>query len=117
MLYGLVESLPIWENRFMESAVVLDTDAIRSACERFGVERLRIFGSVLTDRFNPETSDIDFLVTFRPERDNLFHDYFDLKAELERIVGRRVDLVMERSVKNPFFKAAAFESARDVYAA
>lgn len=76
-----------------------------------------MFGSVLTDRFNPETSDIDFLVTFQPKRDNLFRDYFDLKFELERIVGRRVDLVMERSVKNPFFKAAAFESAQDVYAA
>lgn len=101
----------------MESAVLLDTDAIRDACERFGVERLRIFGSVLTDRFNPETSDIDFLVTFQPERDNLYYDYFDLKAELERIVGRRVDLVMERSVKNPSFKAAVFESAQDVYAA
>ncbi|WP_166973180.1 nucleotidyltransferase family protein [Brevibacterium atlanticum] len=101
----------------MKSAVVLDTDAIRSACERFGVERLRIFGSVLTDRFNPETSDIDFLVTFQPGRENLFHDYFDLKSELERIVGRRVDLVTERSVKNPFFKAAAFGSAQDVYAA
>lgn len=101
----------------MESAVVLDTDAIGRACERFGVERLRIFGSVLTDRFNPETSDIDFLVSFLPDRENLFHDYFALKSELERIVGRRVDLVMERSVKNPLFKAAAFENAQDVYAA
>lgn len=97
--------------------MLVDLDAIRSACERFGVERLRVFGSVLTDRFNPETSDIDFLVTFQPERDNLFHDYFDLKFELERIVGRGVDLVMERSVKNPFFKADAFKSAQDVYAA
>lgn len=101
----------------MEVAVLLDIDAIRSACERFGVERLRVFGSVLTDQFDPETSDIDFLVTFQPERHNLFHDYFDLKFELERVVGREIDLVMERSVKNPFFKAAAFESAQDVYAA
>ncbi|UVI35143.1 nucleotidyltransferase domain-containing protein [Brevibacterium spongiae] len=116
-LDSLVESRPIWDNSCMESAVVLDADAIRSACARFGVERLRIFGSVLTDRFNPETSDIDFLVSFLPDRDNLFHDYFDLKLELERIVGRRVDLVMERSVKNPFFKASAFESAQEIYAA
>lgn len=101
----------------MEAAVLLDNDAIQRACERFGVERLRVFGSVLTDRFNPEASDNDFLVTFQPERENLFHDYFDLKFELERIVGRGVDLVMERSVKNPFFKAAAFGSAQDVYAA
>lgn len=98
----------------METAVLLDTKAIRRACERYGVERLRVFGSVLTDRFDPETSDVDFLVTFQPKRENLFHDYFDLKFELERIVGRGVDLVVERSVRNPFFKAAAFGSAQDL---
>ncbi|MBG0739249.1 nucleotidyltransferase domain-containing protein [Paeniglutamicibacter antarcticus] len=101
----------------MEFAVLLDIEAIRSACQRYGVERLRVFGSVLTHRFDPETSDVDFLVVFRPERENLFHDYFDLKFELERIVGRGVDLVTERSVKNPFFKASAFGSAQDIYAA
>lgn len=81
------------------------------------MERLRVFGSVLTDRFDPQTSDVDFLVTFQPGRENLFHDYFDLKFELERIVGRGVDLVMERSVKNPFFRASAVETAQDLYAA
>ncbi|GAA4829507.1 nucleotidyltransferase family protein [Garicola koreensis] len=100
----------------MDTVVLLDIDAIRRACERYGVERLRIFGSVLTDRFAPDTSDVDFLVVFLPERENLFHDYFDLKFELERIVGRDVDLVVERSVKNPFFKASAFGGAQDVYA-
>ncbi|MFT4123823.1 MAG: nucleotidyltransferase domain-containing protein [Microbacteriaceae bacterium] len=101
----------------METAVLLDTEAIRRACERHGVERFRVFGSVLTDRFDPKTSDVDFLVTFQSERENLFHDYFDLKFELERIVGRGVDLVVERAVRNPFFRAAAFGSAQDLYAA
>lgn len=101
----------------MEAEVLFDIEAIQRACERYGVERLKVFGSVLTDQFDPETSDVDFLVTFLPERENLFHDYFDLKFELERIIDRRVDLVMERSVKNPFFKASAFESAQDLYAA
>lgn len=81
------------------------------------VERLRVFGSVLTDRFDPATSDIDLLVSFKPGRDNLFHDYFDLKFELERIVGRGADLVTERFLKNPFYKAAALGSAQDLYAA
>lgn len=101
----------------MEPAALLDTKAIKSACKQYGVERLRVFGSVLTDRFDPQTSDVDFLVTFQPGRENLFHDYFDLKFELERIVGRNVDLVMERSVKNPFFRASAIETAQDLYAA
>lgn len=98
-------------------AVCLDLEAIRGVCERFGVERLRVFGSALTDRFDSETSDIDFLVTFQPGRENLFHDYFDLKFELEKIVGRGVDLVMERAVKNPFFKASVLATAQELYAA
>ncbi|WP_029089990.1 nucleotidyltransferase family protein [Brevibacterium album] len=100
----------------MEATALLDIEAIRSACEQYGVKRLRVFGSVLTDKFDSATSDMDFLVDFQAERENLFHDYFDLKFELERIVGREVDLVMERSVKNPFFKASAFGNAQDIYA-
>lgn len=107
----------ICKNGSMETAVVLDLEAIRIACERHGVERLRVFGSVLTEHFDPEASDVDFLVTFQPERENLFHDYLDLKAELERIIGRGVDLVMERAVNNPFFAAAAFGTAQELYAA
>lgn len=101
----------------MDAAAILDVEAVRRVCERYGVARLRIFGSVLTDRFDVDTSDVDFLVSFLPNRENLFHDYLDLKSELERITGRNVDLVMERSIRNPFFKATVFESAQDVYAA
>ena len=113
----LAESQRIWDTARMEAAVPLDIEAIRSACEGCGVERLRVFGSVLTDRFDPETSDVDFLVTFRPERQNLFHNHFDLRFELERIVGRGADLVVARSVRNPFFKAALLRSAQDLHAA
>lgn len=96
---------------------MLDLDAIASACKRYGVQRLRIFGSALTERFDPECSDIDFLVDFAPGNSNLFHDYFDLKFELERITGRPVDLVDAVAVQNPYFKASAFGSAQDLYAA
>lgn len=101
----------------MDAASLLDAEAIRNACKQYGVERLRVFGSVLTDRFDPQRSDVDFLVTFQPGRENLFHDYFDLKFELERIVGHDVDLVMERSVKNPFFRTSAMATAQDLFAA
>lgn len=47
---------------------------------------------MLTERFDLQTSDVDFLVTFQAGRENVFHDYFDLKFELERIVGRGVEV-------------------------
>lgn len=72
---------------------------------------------MLTEEFEVESSDVDLLVTFESDRDNLFHDYFDLKADLERILSRRVDLVIERSIVNPFFKANALANAQKIYAA
>lgn len=101
----------------MISATHLDVGAIRRACERYGVERLRIFGSALTDHFDPESSDVDFLVDFLPERKDLFNDYFDLKFKLEQIIGRDVDLVDAGSIRNPFFRKSALESSKDLYAA
>lgn len=101
----------------MSTAAILDVEATRRACERYRVQRLRVFWSVLTNRFDPERSDVDFLVDFLPNNDNLFHDFFDLKDELERILGREVELVDASAVRNPYFKASAFGSAQDLYAA
>lgn len=101
----------------MDIAEVIDLNAIQRACQKYGVKQLRAFGSVLTEKFDPESSDIDFLVTFLPDRENLFDDFFELKFELERIVGCDVDLVMERAVKNPFFRASAVKTAQHLYAA
>ena len=80
-------------------------------------DRPCIFGSALTDRYDPQGSDLDFLVDFAPANTNSFHDYFDLKFELERITGHPVDLVEPSAVRNPYFNATAFASAGDLYAA
>jgi uncharacterized protein len=101
----------------MNTATFLDAQAIARACDRFGVARLRVFGSIVTDRFDPTTSDVDFLVDFKVGNPDLLDAYLGLKQELESVVGRSVDLVVARSVRNPYFKAAAFASAQDVYAA
>ncbi|PZU44539.1 MAG: hypothetical protein DI566_12145 [Microbacterium sp.] len=96
---------------------MLDREAIARACERHGVARLRIFGSALTERFDPAKSDVDFLVDYKPEAERTFSALFELRGELEQIVGRPVDLLDVRTVRNPYFASAVFDSARDVYAA
>ena len=101
----------------MITAVPLDLESIARACEAYGVERLRIFGSVLGETFDPDTSDVDFLVDFLPGRGGLFHDHFNLKRSLEHIIGREVDLVDAGAVRNPYFARSAFASAEDLYAA
>jgi hypothetical protein len=37
-----------------------------AACQRYGIERLFVFGSALRDDFKPGESDIDLLVEFGP---------------------------------------------------
>lgn len=101
----------------MDMAIDLDLESIRDACERYGVRRLRIFGSVLTDHFDPSRSDVDFVVDFHRDRADMFDDYFGLRERLSEILGREVDLIVGRSMQNPYFRASVLSSARDVYAA
>jgi len=101
----------------MTAIAGLDRDAISRACRHHAVARLRIFGSAVTDDFDPERSDLDFFVDFQPRVVDLLGNYLALRAELERITGRRVDLVMSDAVENPYFAAEASRTAQDLYAA
>ncbi len=101
----------------MALRVQLDHSALVAACRRYGVRRLRVFGSAITDRFNPETSDLDVLVDFEPNRPDRLGDYLGLQAELARLAGRKVDLVTTESLRNPFRIKSIFANIEDVYAA
>lgn len=101
----------------MPAGETLDHAAISRICQRHGVARLRLFGSALKDTFDPERSDIDFLVNFQPDAVRTFRALIELRAELEQVVGRPVDLVDADAVRNPYFAQSAFQSAEDVYAA
>lgn len=101
----------------MDAATLFNREEIVRACKRHGVARLRVFGSVVTGRFDPDRSDVDFFVDFLPEIHDLLGSYLALNEELEKIVGRKVDLVMSDAVENPYFAAEAFRTAQDVYAA
>lgn len=101
----------------MDVQTPLDPEAIARVCRRHGVARLRVFGSAITDRLDPDRSDVDFFVDFLPEVHDLLGNYLALCEDLEGILGRSVDLVMSDAVENPYFAAQAFGTAQDVYAA
>ena len=79
--------------------------------------RLRVFGSATGDDFDPERSDLDFLVDFIPERPDILGDFFGLQEDLSRLTGRSVDLVISEAVTNPYFRASVLSTAEYVYAA
>ena len=64
---------------------------------RFGISRIGVFGSQITGTACPE-SDIDILVTFQ-EGQETFDNYMDLKFFLEDTFNKKVDLVIEDSIK------------------
>ncbi|GGJ90187.1 nucleotidyltransferase [Parabacteroides faecis] len=62
------------------------------------------FGSVLTNRFT-DKSDIDLLVDFEGVNlEDYADNYFDLKYALESLLGRDVDLLEGKAVRNPYLK-------------
>ena len=86
-------------------------------CRRYGVHRLDLFGSAAVGGFDPERSDLDFVVEFDGNPAHLFDRYFGLKQSLEALYGRPVDLVSEGASVNPYFVESVNRTRRRVYAA
>ena len=103
----------------LKTQIPLPIDEIAALCRRLDVERLDVFGSILRDDFRPD-SDVDFLVVFR---DNDYGPWLsklqDLQEELERLLGRKVDLVTRRGVErspNYIRRKHILSTARLIYA-
>jgi len=91
-------------------------DALTALCRRFKVRRLDLFGSAAKGTFDPQSSDLDFLVSLDDASPADYTDnYFGLANELERLLQRRVDLVTERSVRNPYFRQVIEATRQPVY--
>jgi hypothetical protein len=88
-------------------------------CQQFAVRELKLFGSAVTEAFDPARSDLDFLVTFGPppEGMRIHRQYFDFLFALEALFGRPVDLLEESAIENRRFKRAALREAVALYAA
>ncbi len=102
----------------MHDAIARKRDVLAAICRRYDVTRLEVFGSAArSDDFDPESSDVDFLVEFDP-RSKLrpFHRYFDLAEALRDALGRPVDLMESRAISNPYLRAAINQSRTLVYA-
>ncbi|MEL7505129.1 MAG: nucleotidyltransferase domain-containing protein [Cyanobacteria bacterium J06554_6] len=63
-------------------------------CQHWKIARLSLFGSVLREDFGPD-SDIDVLYLFLPNHGWTAFDWLDMRAELARLFGRKIDLVSQ----------------------
>jgi uncharacterized protein len=88
---------------------------IAKICQRNGIRKLALFGSVLTDRFS-DSSDIDILVEFRPQERVGFFRLADMENELRQVLGgRKIDLRTPMDLSR-HFREEVVRNARIVYA-
>ena len=100
-------------------AIALPKELLANWCDRWKVQELYLFGSVLRDDFRPEASDIDIMVKFSPEASWGF-EFVSMKQELEKLLVRKVDLLTKASVEkseNWIRRQEILETAKLVYVA
>lgn len=99
--------------------ITITQELIAEFCERWEIEELSLFGSVLRDDFSTE-SDVDLLVKFHENSEHSLFDMVKMKDELQQLLGTNVDIVSRRAIemsRNTIRKKAILESAEVVYGA
>lgn len=92
--------------------------ALEALCAKYGVRRLELFGSAVEGGFDRENSDLDFVVQFSNwTHHNASDRFFGLLFDLEALFGRKIDLVTDGSIRNPYFRRSIDASKVAIYAA
>ena len=71
--------------------------------QQYGVLNAYAFGSVAKDTMTDD-SDVDFMISFPTDMDyeTYGNNYFNLLFALQDLLHREVDLVTEKTIKNPY---------------
>lgn len=77
------------------ASILATLDAHADELRRLGAKSLALFGSLARGE-GSDSSDIDLLVELQPKT---FDAYMDVKLFLEKILGRKIDLVLADAVK------------------
>lgn len=87
----------------MNPTVQEHIEEIRHTFLKFGAEKAYLFGSAADGNFH-NLSDVDFLFRFPESMDyeRYSNNYFALVNALENILKRKVDLVAEKTLSNPY---------------
>lgn len=67
-------------------------------CRKWNIAKLEVFGSLVREDF-ADDSDVDFLVSFEPGKAPADMSWFQIKEELEELIGRKVDVLDRRLVE------------------
>jgi predicted nucleotidyltransferase len=87
----------------MQNVVQEYLTQIKELMKHYGVERAYAFGSAVKNNMH-ETSDVDFIFSFPKDMnyETYANNYFALAHALENLLNKQVDLVTEKTLKNPY---------------
>lgn len=101
----------------MQQIIKDNLESLKGLCKTYDVKTMYVFGSVCTDNFN-NISDIDILITFKDiSIENYTDNYFELHYRLEKLLNRKISLMTENSLSNPYFIESVEETKQLLYAA
>jgi len=84
-------------------------------CERYGIAYVDAFGSFAREDQDPK-SDIDLIIEFKePRRASISDRFFGFLHAVEDRYNRNVDLLTERSLRNPYLIREVNEDRRRIY--
>lgn len=109
---------PIDLNAILRDRLQASMEQIMEFCDRWHITEFALFGSVLREDFQPETSDIDVLVSFAPDARKGLFEWLDMKEELEQLFKRNVDFVSKTAIEeshNWLRKRNILNSAQIIY--
>jgi uncharacterized protein len=101
----------------MIDSVAQNLDRIRTVCKVHGVSFLDLVRSAARSDFDSSRSDIDVLVDFPDGATNLFGSFMGLREDLADILGRPVDVITVRGVRNQQLLESLRRDAVRLYAA
>ncbi len=101
----------------MQELIKDKLEELKRLCQDYDVKTMHVFGSACTEKFN-DKSDIDILISFKDITIEKYTDnYFDLHYKLEELFNRKIDLLTENSLSNPYFIESVEETKQLLYAA
>jgi predicted nucleotidyltransferase len=78
--------------------IPIPEEQLAEFCNRWQIEELAFFGSVLRNDFNPK-SDIDVLISSTPDANWSLFDHIQMEQELSDLLNRKIDLYTRRAVE------------------
>jgi len=99
----------------MDTIIFPSGEALTELCRRWRIGELSVFGSVARGTAKAD-SDVDLLVTFKPDAPWSTLDLVDPREELGSLFGRPVDPIEERAIRNPYRRTSILRDKSILYA-